>query len=67
MLTLLSQRDAALMLALSVRSLERFRVRGGGPRYIKIGKAIRYQQEALVRWVAARERASTSEQIGEAR
>jgi predicted DNA-binding transcriptional regulator AlpA len=61
MQTLLTQRDAATLLALSVRTLERLRVRGVGPRFVKAGKAVRYQQEALERWVAAQSRASTSE------
>jgi excisionase family DNA binding protein len=62
MQTLLSQRDAATLLALSERTLERLRVNGGGPRFIKVGASVRYQQEALERWVAAQERGSTSEQ-----
>jgi hypothetical protein len=61
MQTLLTQRDAATLLALSVRTLERLRVRGVGPRFVKAGKAVRYQQDALERWVAAQSRASTSE------
>jgi hypothetical protein len=61
MQTLLKQRDAATLLALSTRTLERLRVRGHGPRYVKAGKAVRYQPAALERWVAAQERGSTSE------
>jgi Helix-turn-helix domain len=62
MQTLLTQRDAATLLALSVRTLERLRVRGVGPRFVKAGKAVRYAPEALERWVAAQSRGSTSEQ-----
>jgi predicted DNA-binding transcriptional regulator AlpA len=58
---LLTQREAAAILGISVRSLERMRVTGLGPRFVKAGKAVRYQQEALERWVAAQSRASTSE------
>jgi hypothetical protein len=54
MQTLLSQRGAATLLALSERTLERLRVNGGGPRFIKVGASVRYQQEALERWVARR-------------
>jgi hypothetical protein len=66
MQTLLTQRDAATLLALSVRTLERLRVSGLGPRYVKAGKAVRYQQEALERWVTAQSRDSTSEQASRA-
>jgi hypothetical protein len=49
------------MLALSERTLERLRVSGAGPRFVKVGASIRYQQEALEKWVAAQSRGSTSE------
>jgi predicted DNA-binding transcriptional regulator AlpA len=62
---LLTQREAALVLSISVRTLERLRVTGLGPRYVKVRSSVRYQQEALERWIAAHSRASTSEQIGE--
>ena len=56
---LLTQREAASILSISVRSLERMRVTGLGPRYVKVRSSVRYQQEALERWVAAQERGST--------
>jgi hypothetical protein len=62
MQTLLTQRDAATILRLSQRTLERLRVSGLGPKFLKAGKAVRYQPAALERWVAAQERGSTSEQ-----
>jgi Helix-turn-helix domain len=58
---LLTQRQAAAILSISVRSLERMRVSGGGPVYLKIRHSVRYQQETLERWIAARMRGSTSE------
>jgi predicted DNA-binding transcriptional regulator AlpA len=61
MQTLLTQRDAATLLALSVRTLERLRVSGFGPRFMKAGKAVRYREADLEAWVAAQSRASTSE------
>ena len=64
---LLTQREAASVLSISVRSLERMRVSGLGPRLVKVGVSVRYQPEALERWITAQSRASTSEQIGEAR
>jgi predicted DNA-binding transcriptional regulator AlpA len=61
MQTLLKQRDAATLLALSVRTLERLRVRGLGPRFVKAGAAIRYREIDLERWIEARLLNSTSE------
>jgi hypothetical protein len=62
---LLSQRQAASILSISVRTLERMRVTGLGPRYVKVRSSVRYQQEALERWIAAQSRRSTSEQVSQ--
>jgi hypothetical protein len=58
---LLTQREAAAILGISVRSLERMRVTGLGARFVKVGANVRYQPEALERWVAAQSPGSTSE------
>ena len=60
-MTLLTQREAAEALRLSVRTLERLRVFGGGPRFVRIGKSIRYQPSALETFIASRVVSSTSE------
>lgn len=52
---------AADYMALSPRTLEAFRVRGGGPRYIQIGRAVVYDTRDLDEWMAARKRDSTSD------
>ena len=63
MQTLLTQRDAASLLSLSVRTLERLRVSGGGPKFVKAGKAVRYREPDLQAWIEARIRNSTSEPL----
>jgi len=58
---LLSTEQAARHLALSPRTLEALRLRGGGPAYVALGRrAIRYRIEDLESWVASRIRRSTS-------
>jgi hypothetical protein len=37
-------------------------MRGDGPPFIKIGRAIRYAEAALLQWMKAHQRLSTSEQ-----
>jgi predicted DNA-binding transcriptional regulator AlpA len=44
----LNENQAAEFLGVSVRTLQAWRVRGGGPPYVKIGRAVRYQRRALV-------------------
>ena len=61
MQTLLTQREAAAQLRLSQRTLERFRVSGGGPTYIKAGRLVRYREQDLEKWIASRVVGSTSE------
>jgi hypothetical protein len=57
----LNETQAAEFLSLSVRTLQAWRVRGGGPRYCKIGRAVRYQRRELVSFQETHTVASTSE------
>ncbi|MFZ0526935.1 MAG: helix-turn-helix domain-containing protein [Xanthobacteraceae bacterium] len=41
---LLSQKQTAQILGLSVRTLERYRLAGTGPRYARLGRLIRYRK-----------------------
>ena len=59
---LLNERQAAALMALSVRSLQRLR-QVGGPKFVRVGKsAIRYRVGDLETWIAARVVTSTSAQ-----
>jgi len=57
---LLTQVEAARLLRLSERTLERFRLTGGGPRYIKANRSVRYRECDLEQWINARVVSSTS-------
>ena len=59
--TLLNTRQAARRVALSPRTLERFRVTGGGPEFVKMGHAVRYAVPKLDEWIAKCNRKSTSD------
>src|SRR5262249_55366142 len=61
MLPLLTQAEAARFLRLSERTLERYRHSGGGPKFVRQGKCVRYRQEDLEAWVAGCTVGSTSE------
>ena len=58
---LLTQRETALVLRLSERTIERMRRVGNGPRFVRLNHSIRYRQQDLDAYVAARVVASTSE------
>jgi hypothetical protein len=44
----------------SPRTLERWRLQGRGPRYVRIGRSVRYKQSALDDFLRAGERSSDS-------
>jgi excisionase family DNA binding protein len=54
--------EAANRLSVAVSTLEAWRVRGGGPEFIKLGKAVRYSDEALEKFLTSRTRTSTSQE-----
>ncbi len=58
---LLTPQEAARRLRLSISWLAKARMRGDGPPYIQASRAIRYTEEALLRWIKSRTRMSTSE------
>jgi hypothetical protein len=51
----------------SGRRLKDLRVTGGGPRYIRIGNAIRYRSDWLDQWAEANAVTSTSEEAARRR
>ena len=57
----LNTREAAHYVGLSPRTLEKMRVLGGGPRYRKHGRYVRYHIADLDSWSTSRTRKSTSD------
>jgi predicted DNA-binding transcriptional regulator AlpA len=53
--------QAASYIPLSKSNLDKLRVAGGGPRYIKIGKRVLYDQTDLDRWIDEHKQASTAD------
>jgi predicted DNA-binding transcriptional regulator AlpA len=51
---LLNEYDVARITALSVASVRRWRLLRQGPRYIKIGAAVRYWPQDLAAWLDSR-------------
>src|SRR5579863_8844079 len=59
---LLYQSEAAYLTAQSERTLEAYRLKGGGPAYTRVGKrGVRYRRGDLLEWIAGRRRRSTSD------
>lgn len=52
---------AAAHLGLSVSTLNKWRVQGRGPRFLKLGRAVCYRIQDLDAWLEAQIKSSTSE------
>ena len=59
----LDTKQAAAYLGLSVKTLEKLRVTGKGPRYAKAGRRVIYDRRDLDKWVAERKRGFTGESV----
>jgi predicted DNA-binding transcriptional regulator AlpA len=59
--TLLTSREAAALLRLSERTLERHRLSGSGPKFVRLGRRVFYRRDALGAWIAECTCRSTSE------
>lgn len=61
---LVNEREAASILCYSVRALQNWRHRGGGPDFIKVSaRSVRYRRSDLEKWIAARTVSNTSQTI----
>lgn len=61
MTTFLTEQEAAALLHVTVKAVQRWRYRGGGPRFVKVGRLVRYQLEDLQAFVLAALRSSTND------
>ncbi len=60
---LLTEVQAADLLNLSVRTLQAWRLRGGGPCFVRLGRAVRYRRQDLTSWLDANTLAHTSQGV----
>lgn len=65
--TILTQDEAAQRLRVMTRTLERMRVRGDGPAFIRIGaRRVGYLEGEIERWLAQRTARSRAEELARA-
>jgi predicted DNA-binding transcriptional regulator AlpA len=59
---LINEREAANFLGYSVRALQNWRFRGGGPKFVKVSqRSIRYRRKDLIQWAEDNIVSNTSE------
>jgi len=61
---LMTEKDVAGLICITARALQNWRLRGGGPDYVKIGRSVRYQRSDVMRFIAERKRKHTSQTFG---
>lgn len=60
--SLIDERLAAKFVGYTVRALQNWRVRGGGPRFVKVSsRSVRYRRRDLIEWIESRLRSNTSQ------
>jgi predicted DNA-binding transcriptional regulator AlpA len=52
--SLLKEHDVARITGLSIASVRRWRLLRQGPKYLKLGSAVRYKPEDVSAWLASR-------------
>ena len=57
---LLDERALAETLSVSVKAIQSWRYKGGGPAFVRLGRAIRYRPEDVEAWLASNTFGSTT-------
>jgi predicted DNA-binding transcriptional regulator AlpA len=58
--TLLTEAQVAEKWGLSRKTLQAWRIKGGGPRYVKMGRSVRYPEDGLIEFQQSKTQNSTS-------
>ncbi len=58
-IVLLTPKEAAKLLKVSLSWLAKARMRGNGPPFLEIGRSVRYSEATLVEWIKAQQRLTT--------
>jgi len=53
---LLNQNEVAAILCLSPKTLEYYRWKGGGPKFVKMGKLVRYRESEVQKYIQSLEK-----------
>jgi predicted DNA-binding transcriptional regulator AlpA len=66
LISLIDERQAAKIVGYTVRALQNWRVRGGGPKFVKVSsRSVRYRRRDLIEWAESLLRSSTSQAAAE--
>lgn len=59
---MITEQQAGEFIGYTIRALQNWRLRGGGPKFVKVsGRSVRYRRRDLIQWAESLLVASTSE------
>ena len=61
---LMTEKEVAGLICITPRALQNWRLRGGGPEYVKIGRSVRYQRSDVIKFIEERKRKHTAQTFG---
>ena len=61
---LMNEKEVADLICITQRALQNWRLRGGGPEYVKIGRSVRYQRRDVMKFIEDRKRKHTAQTFG---
>ena len=61
---LMTEKDVAGLICITQRASQNWRLRGGGPEYVKIGRSVRYQRRDVMKFIEDRKRKHTAQTFG---
>ena len=60
----MTEKDVAGLICITPRALQNWRLRGGGPEYVKIGRSVRYQRRDVMKFIEERKRKHSAQTFG---
>ncbi len=60
---MLTPAETARILGVKRQTLSAWRLYGRGPRFVRVGRLIRYRRETIEKWIAGNEVSSTSMEV----
>ena len=60
----MTEKDVAGLICITTRALQNWRLRGGGPEYVKIGRSVRYQRSDVMKFIEERKRKHSAQTFG---
>jgi predicted DNA-binding transcriptional regulator AlpA len=62
---LLDEREVAVLIGVKRTCMQSWRLKGGGPRWIAVGRLCKYREADVLAWLDERTRTNTSQEVAQ--